>query len=66
MRQALLYSRVFSQPTSAPRSSNWHEQLDHPEWSENVLRQVPAHTRRLPKKQREIKQFEGMETVAEE
>jgi hypothetical protein len=60
-----LYSRVFDK-TKDQEKTNWHEQLEQPEWSENVLRHVPARTRRLPNKQREVKEFDSIAEVAEE
>jgi hypothetical protein len=61
-----LYSRAFGQTQDQQKTSDWHEQLEQPDWSENVLRKVPTRKRRLPVKQREMKEFDSIAEVAEE
>ena len=67
--QAILYSRVFNQQREALKpaaAENWHDELNQPDWSKNVLKHVPVRTRRLPGKQRGGGGFDSIAEEAEE
>jgi hypothetical protein len=58
---------VFGPNQNAEKPSNWHEQLDHTEWTENVMKHIPTtRARRLLKKQGKDEAFSSIAEVAEE
>jgi hypothetical protein len=58
---------VFGQKQDLQKPAIWQEQLDQPEWTENVIKHMPSQVRRrLPHKQHKDEAFLSISEVAEE